>query len=128
VEIMSSSRPGWSVLGADFLRDLRAIRPVQRFPIGAPLYQRGSPGNGVYVVEAGEVQVILEAGKGERQLLELAGPGAILGLSESMAAVKYRATVLAAEETKAVFIPREEFLAFLHEQLRLLFAGGTPVE
>ena len=87
MEIMSSSRPGWSVLGADFLRDLRV-----------------------------------------RQLLEVAGPGAILGLSESMAAVKYRATVLAAEETKAVFIPREEFLAFLHEQLRLLFAGGTPVE
>ncbi len=115
MEIMASSQPVCSTLGVDFLRDLRAIKPAQRFPEGATLFRRDSPGSGVYLVEAGEVQVILEAGKGEKQLLEVAGPGAILGLSESMAGVKYRVTAIASEETKAVFIPREEFLAFLHE-------------
>jgi CRP/FNR family transcriptional regulator, cyclic AMP receptor protein len=115
VEIMSSSQPVCGTLGVDFLRDLQAIKPAQRFRPGAALFHRGSPGTGVYLVEAGEVQVILEGGKGEKQLLEVAGPGAILGLSEIMAAVKYRVTAIAGEETKAVFIPREEFLAFLHD-------------
>lgn len=112
---MSSSQPACGILSVEFLRDLRAIKPAQCFSAGAALFRRGSPGSGLYLVETGEVQLILEAGKGEKQLLEVAGPGSILGLSETMAGVKYRVTAFAEEETKAVFIPREEFLAFLHD-------------
>jgi CRP-like cAMP-binding protein len=47
--------------------------------------------------------------------VDVAGSGTILGLSESMTAETHRITAVAADETTAVFIPREEFLAFLHE-------------
>lgn len=112
---MSPSQPVPDNLGFDLLQALRGMKPAQRFPKGATLFQRGSSGTGIYLVETGEVRVLLEGGKGEKQLLEVAGPGAILGLSEGMAGTKYRITAVAGDETKAVFIPREEFLAFLHE-------------
>ena len=91
------------------------MKSAQRFPRGALLFQQGSPAEGVYLVESGEVRVLLSTGKAQRQLLEVAGPGTILGLSESMTAEKYRITAVAADETTAVFIPRVEFLAFLHQ-------------
>lgn len=69
----------------------------------------------MYLGESGEVRVLLSTGKSQRQLLEVAGPGTILGLSESMATKKYRITGMTAGETTAVFIPRVEFRAFLHE-------------
>ena len=36
-------------------------------------------------------------------------------MSESVAGETYRITAIAGEETTAVFIPREEFMTFLHE-------------
>lgn len=86
------------------------MKPAQRFSKGATLFQEGLPAAGVYLVETGEVRVLLPGGQRQRQLLEVAGPGTILGLSESMAGEKYRITAVAGQETTAVFIPREEFL------------------
>lgn len=113
---MSPSEPVPDNLGFDLLRILRGMKPAQRFPKGATLFQRDSAGAGIYLVEAGGVRLLLEGDQREKQLLEVAGPGAILGLSESMAGVKYRVTAVAGDETKALFIPREEFLALLHER------------
>ena len=99
----------------DLLQSLRAIKPAQRVANGSALFQQGSQATGVYIVERGEVRILLTRGKAKRQLLEVAGPATILGLSESMSAETYRITAVAAEETSVVFIPREQFLAFLHE-------------
>jgi CRP-like cAMP-binding protein len=105
--------PGnWS---PDLLRALRDIESVRRFPKGATLFQRGSAVTGVYLVETGEVRILLPNTHREKQLLEVAGPGIMLGLSESMTGERYRITAEAAESTTAMFIPREEFLAFLRE-------------
>jgi CRP-like cAMP-binding protein len=70
---------------------------------------------GVYLVESGEVRVLLPTGQSQKQLLEVVGPGTMLGLSESMSGEKYRITAEAGEQTTAAFIPREEFLGFLRE-------------
>ena len=66
-------------------------------------------------MESGEVRVLLSAGQSQRQLLEVVGPGTVLGLSESMSGEKYRITAEAGEPTTAAFIPREELLEFLRE-------------
>jgi CRP/FNR family transcriptional regulator len=70
---------------------------------------------GIYLVESGAVRVLLSNGGMERQLLDVAGPGTVLGLSESMSGEKHRSTAEAEEYTMAVFIPREELLEFLRE-------------
>jgi CRP-like cAMP-binding protein len=70
---------------------------------------------GVYVVESGEVRLMLEMGGCQKQLLEVAGPGAMLGLSEILCGETYRVTAEPSYATTAVFIPRSDFFAFLHE-------------
>jgi CRP-like cAMP-binding protein len=102
-------------LSPDLLQALRGIKSVQRFPKGATLFQQGSAVTGVYLVEGGEVRVLLSAGQNQKQLLEVVGPGTMLGLSESMTGEKYRITAEAGEQTTAAFIPREKFLEFLRD-------------
>jgi len=110
-----SSPPTPSKLSPDLLKALRGIKSVQRFPKGATLFQQGSAVTGVYLVEGGEVRVLLSAGQNQKQLLEVVGPGTMLGLSESMTGEKYRITAEAGEQTTAAFIPREKFLEFLRD-------------
>ena len=110
-----SSPPTPGKLSPDLLQALHGIKSVQTFPTGATLFQQGSAVTGVYVVESGAVRVLLPTGQSEEQLLEVVGPGAVLGLSESMTGEEYRITAEAGGETKAAFIPREEILEFLRE-------------
>ena len=111
-----SSQPTPGNLSPDLLQALRGIKSVQRFRKGATLFQQGSAVTGVYLVESGEVRVLLPAGQSQRQLLEVVGPGTMLGLSECMTGEKHRITAEAGDETTAAFIPREEFLEFLRER------------
>ena len=110
-----SSRPTPGKLSPDLLQALRGIKSVRRFPKGAVLFQQGSAATGVYLVELGEVRVLLPTGHSQEQLLEVVGPGTMLGLSESMSGERYRITAEAGEQTTAAFVPREVFLEFLRD-------------
>ena len=110
-----SSQPTPSKLSPDLLQALHGIKSVRLFPKGATLFQQGSAATGVYLVESGEVRVLLPTGQRQKQLLEVVGPGTMLGLSESMTGEQYRVTAEAGDETAAAFIPRQEFLEFLRE-------------
>jgi CRP/FNR family transcriptional regulator len=110
-----SSQPTPGKLSLELLRALQGIKSVRMFSKGATLFQQGSAVTGLYLVESGEVRVLLSTGSSQRQLLEVVGPGTVLGLSESMSGEKYRVTAEAGEQTAAAFIPRAEFLEFLRE-------------
>jgi CRP-like cAMP-binding protein len=110
-----SSHPMPGRVSPDLLQALRGIKSVQLFPKGATLFQQGSAVTGVYLVESGEVRVLLPSGQRQKQLLEVVGPGTMLGLSESMTGEKYRITAEAGVQTRAAFVPREDFLEFLRE-------------
>lgn len=110
-----SLQPTTGKLSADLLKTLHGLKPVERFAKGATLFQQGSAVTGVYLVERGDVRLLLPTSGGQKQLLEIAGAGNMLGLSESMSGGRYRITAEAGDETGAIFIPREEFLALLRE-------------
>jgi CRP-like cAMP-binding protein len=109
------SQPTPRKLSPDLLQGLRAIKSVQQFPKGGTLFRQGSTATGLYLVERGEVRVLLPTGPSQKQLLEVLGPGTVLGLSESMTGENYRITAEAGEQTSLAFIPREAFLEFLRE-------------
>ena len=110
-----SSQPTPSKLSPDLLQTLHGIKSVRLFPKGTTLFQEGTVATGVYLVESGEVRVLLPTGQSQKQLLQVVGPGAMLGLSECVTGVEYRITAEAGDQTTAAFIPREEFLEFLRE-------------
>ena len=110
-----SSQPTPGKLSLDLLQALHGIKSIRLFPKGAKLFLQGASATGVYLVETGEVRVLLPTGQTQKQLLEVVGPGTLLGLSESMNGESYRITAEAGEQTTAAFIPREDFLEFLRE-------------
>ena len=103
-------------LSPDLLQALHGIKSIRLFPKGAKPFLQGSAATGVSDnVETGEVRVVLPTGQTQKQLLEVVGPGTMLGLSESMNGESYRITAEAGEQTTAAFVPREDFLEFLRE-------------
>jgi len=78
------SKPAPNELNPDLLEALHEIRSVNVFPKGSTLFHHGSIVTGIHLVESGEVQTLLSTGPGQKQLLEVVGPGAILGLVKSM--------------------------------------------
>jgi len=112
---MVSSQRAPGVFSPELLRALRGIKSVRSFAKGSRIFQQGSGVTGVYLVERGEVRVLLPTGRNETQLLDVVGPGTMLGLGEIMTGERYRVSSEAGERTTAAFIPRAEFLAFLRE-------------
>ena len=110
-----SSEPIPGKLSADLLEALRGSKPAEQFAKGVALIQQGSAATGVHIVETGEVRILLTIGQNQNQLLEVVGPGNLLGLRESMSGETYRVSAVTAEETTAVFVPREELLKFFRE-------------
>jgi CRP-like cAMP-binding protein len=111
--LSAQSLPG--KLSPDLSQALHGIKAVRVYPKGATLFQQGSAVSGVYVVESGLVRVLLPTLQNRLQLLGHAGPGTILGLSETMSGDRYRVTAEAGDHTTVAFIPRESFVEFLRD-------------
>ena len=107
------SQPPAHNSNVDFWEALQTLKSVRVFPTGSVLFEQGSEAEGVYVVESGQVRVLLPSGQCRPQLLDVASAGAILGLSETMSGETCRVTAEASEPSTIGFIPRQKFLAFL---------------
>lgn len=110
-----SLQPFGSGFGPDLWQALHGIKVTRVYPRGSALFQRGDKVEGIYLVESGEVRILLPRGQDELQLLEVAISGAVLGLSECMAGQCHRATAEAADHTTVAFVPRDKFADFLHD-------------
>ena len=108
---MASNSPN---KGLEIWQALVPITAVRVFPKGARLFQQGCPAEGVYVVEQGEVRVFLSSRKRAKPF-EIAGPGAVLGLSESVSGHDYKVTAEAADQTRVSYIERQKLMAFLRD-------------
>jgi two-component system sensor histidine kinase HydH len=105
------SIPLFQSLTSDELHALRQIASGRHFKAGQDIFHEGAPGDGVYFVKEGLVEI--SAGAGERRIFSQLGPGEIFG---EMAVIDHQprsATATATRETEVYFIPREEMLAFI---------------
>ncbi len=98
----------------EFEEALRPLMAERIFPKGATFYRRGSPAEGVYLIRTGAVRVLLPATDQHSQLLEVAGEGSVLGLSETLSGEHYRVTAEADEATTASFVARKDFVELLN--------------
>jgi len=101
-------------LSQEFEQALRPLMTQRIFPKGVTLYRYGMVAEGLYVIESGSVRVLLPVSDNQTQLLEVAGEGAILGLSEALSGEKYRVSVEAYEQTRVSFVARKDFVNLLN--------------
>lgn len=102
-------------LGATELNTLRGLCRIENFPAGREIFREGDPGDAVYVIRAGSVEIAAQVGADKKQVVSKLGPGDFFG---EMAVVEFKprsATAIAAEPVVVYRIPAGEMLTFVHQ-------------
>src|SRR5258705_8119143 len=79
---------------------------------GKELFREGEPGDGLYLLVAGEINVVKHGKDGEHLLAKL-GPGAVLGEMSLITADARSATGRALAQSTVLRLPAAEFRALL---------------
>lgn len=100
---------------------LHSITQARQFAAGREIFRQGDPGDGVYFVKSGQVEISGMVGANTRRVFSQLGPGEIFG---EMAVVEHRprsATAKALNDTELYFIPRDEMLKLIRRSPDLTF-------
>jgi signal transduction histidine kinase len=89
------------------LRQLRAATRELRLTSGQEIFKEGDPGDGVYVVQSGAVQISAVVGTGERRVFSKVRPGEFFGEMAVLDNQPRSAHASAEGDTCLYFIPRE---------------------
>jgi CRP/FNR family transcriptional regulator, dissimilatory nitrate respiration regulator len=100
---------------AELWMALESLRSERICLASRALFRNGETSRGVYLVEEGEVQLLLSSAGGRERLLETVGPGTILGLSEAMSGEAHKLTAQAAGRTQVSFVRRPDLINFLRK-------------
>jgi signal transduction histidine kinase len=101
-------------LSATELNTLRGLCRVESFPAGHQLFREGDPGDAIYVIRAGTVEISASVSGGRAQIVSKLGPGEFFG---EMSVIEFKprsATATAAEPLVVYRIPAGEMLTFVH--------------
>lgn len=102
----------FSGLGEADLQRLAATAEQVRVPAGQFLIREGDPGDSMFIVTSGELEVTKLAGTSEMPLARV-GPGAIQGEMAALEGRPRTASVRAATDAEVVRIPRQGLVALL---------------
>jgi CRP-like cAMP-binding protein len=102
-----------SKLSSELVRAF-ADAPPRTYPSGVPIYSRGAPARGVFLVQAGQVRLNFGTSRAPA-FFYLAGPGSIVGLGETMSGTQYDATAEPVHAATLSFLGREDLLSYLRE-------------
>jgi CRP-like cAMP-binding protein len=82
---------------------------------GETLFIEGETPVGVYVLHAGDVELVFAPREGEPKPLRVVNPGRILGLSSVVMQHPHDCSAIARTECEVGFVEREEFLRSLEK-------------
>ncbi len=108
-------------LNREELQALRFITQERRLAPSQEIFREGDPGDGVYFVKDGLVEISGLVGDGKRHVFSQLGDGEIFG---EMAVIEHRprsATATAVEDAEVYFIPRGEMLSLIERSPVLAF-------
>jgi CRP/FNR family transcriptional regulator, cyclic AMP receptor protein len=88
---------------------------VVAVPAGKTIFERGDPGDAMYVVTSGRVEVSFKNDTGERIVLEIAHEGDFFGEISLLDGGARTASALATEDVEALVVDRDD----LHELFRI---------
>jgi CRP/FNR family cyclic AMP-dependent transcriptional regulator len=96
---------------------------VVRFGAGAILFNSGDPGDSMYVLKSGEIEMFVKTKTGEKVVLETAGPGDFFGEISLLDGGSRTASAVATQEVEAIEVDRGD----LDELFRLKPAAALDL-
>jgi len=101
------------------LARLAEVAEERHYEPGAEIFKEGDPGDGVYVVREGTVEISATLGRGERQVLSRVGPGDVFGEMSLLDQHSRSACATAQGAVTVYFVPREPAVALLKRSAEL---------
>lgn len=101
------------LLKPEELKALRMVAQEKSFSAGKEIFHEGDPGDGVYMVKDGLVEIFSGPDAKSKRVFSQIAPGDIFG---EMAVIEHRprsASAAAVKDTQLYFIPRGEMLSFI---------------
>lgn len=105
-------------------RDIQALREIAQertYLAGTRIFNENDPGDGVYVIRDGLVEIAHVAGDHAIHLFSKFGPGEIFGEMAVIEDLPRSATITAAKDTHVYFIPRDDMRVLLQRSPALSF-------
>ena len=105
-------------------KDLQSLHTIARehtFPAGTRIFTENDPGDGVFIIRDGQVEIAHVVGEHAIYVFSKFGPGEIFGEMAVIEDLPRSATSVAVTETKVYFIPRAEMIALLRRSPELSF-------
>ena len=93
---------------------IAAIVEAREIAAGKELFREGDPGDGLFLVVAGEIDVIKRGPRGDRSLARL-GPGEVLGEMSLITSDARSATGRATVDSRVLQLPAQPFRALLDQ-------------
>jgi len=118
--------PIFASLDEPTLRRLSELCRTRTFKRGEVLFHEGDPGNALYLIESGQVKIVLVSDEGEETILNVQGPEECLGELALIDGAPRSATAVALERVQALALYRDDFLALVenHPPVALAVMGG----
>jgi signal transduction histidine kinase len=111
-----------SRLPAAELKALREAAQQRSFEAGREIFKEGDPGDGVYFVQEGRVEISVSVGPNKRQVFSQIEPGDAFGEMAVIEGEPRSACAIARAKTSVLFVPRTEMLALLERSPSLALA------
>lgn len=120
--------PLFQLLDDNERTELAAQLDVVKFKAGAEIFHYGEPGDSIYVISSGQVEVFMKNDTGERIVLEVASRGDFVGELSLLDEGTRTASVTAVEDTETLRLDRGDLEKFLklcpHAAMDMLGAMG----
>lgn len=91
----------------------------RRYPRGQVIFVQGDPGTCLYIVEEGQVKMVLSSPEGREMVLGLLGPGDFFGELSLLDGEPHPSDAIAREPCQLVLLERADFLKFLDDHPRV---------
>ena len=104
-----AARCGFCNLPANVLSDLEMSKREIHCRSGEVLYQQGEKCGGLFVLCQGRVKLSKISSQGKTAILQICGPGDLLGVSELLTNSAYAATAQVQKEATLAYVPRDQF-------------------
>ncbi len=114
--------PLFAELGADDLGALAAAMRQRQYRAGEPVFREGDPGTALYVIEDGEVKIVLGSSEGKEVVLSLLGRGDFFGELALLDGQPRSADAVTTAASRLWILERDHFLRLLAEQPRFAAA------
>lgn len=118
--------PLFKFLGDDAREELGATLETVMHPKGTVMFHVGDPGDSLYVIGSGEVEIFFKNNTGEQVVLEVARSGDFFGELSLLDPGPRSASVRVTEDATMVRVSRERLEAFIvaHPQVAMLFLAA----